>query len=400
MPTLKFTKKALQDLQPPADKPKVDYFDATIGKLALRVTKSGVKTFYVVTRATRQLTWLKLARFPEMTVEQARDGAQRLLGEFAAGGNPAAVKRAMRAELTLQQAFDLFLTGKTKRNGTALAEKTKHDYTNAMRLHLTRIRNKKLSEIERMELVRLHTKLSKTTKSTADKAIAMVSSVYGFAIDYEYYAGPNPAARIKKNPPQERERFLQPSEMPAFFVALEGLTPLMRDFFMVALLTGARKSNVSSMNWRDVDLVAGVWRIPMTKNGNPQTVTLAPEAVAVLKERQADKNPAGWVFPGPGKTGHLVEPKGAWAKLKKDAGLNDVRIHDLRRTLGSWQARGGASLLMIGKSLGHKTQQSTAIYSRLDQDPVRKSVDTAASAMLAAGGKKQSAEVVAIHKAA
>ena len=86
--------------------------------------------------------------------------------------------------------------------------------------------------------------------------------------------------------------------------------------------------------------------------------------------------------------------------LKEAAGLQDVRIHDLRRTLGSWQARNGASLLLIGKSLGHKTPQATAIYARLDLDPVRASVSAAASAMLAAGGKKPAAEVIDINKAA
>lgn len=401
MPSLKFNKKALQELQPPVDKPHADYFDQTIGKLALRVTRGGVKTFYVVTRAARQLTWLKLGRFPEMTVEQARDAAMRVLGEFASGANPAAVKRAQRAEMTFAQVFDLFLIRKRKRDGSPIGDKTKRDYADVLRLHLASIRNKKLSEIERAELVRIHTRLSKASPSTADKAMALVSSVYGFAIDHEHYAGANPAARVKKNPPKQRDRFLQPDEMPRFFEALEGLeNPLMRDFFLLALLTGARRSNLAAMHWRDVDLTSGVWRIPKTKNGSPQNVALPPEAMEVLQARQAVTDPAGWVFPGTGKSGHLVEPRKAWEVLKEAAGLQDVRIHDLRRTLGSWQARNGASLLLIGKSLGHKTPQATAIYARLDLDPVRASVSAAASAMLAAGGKKPAAEVIDINKAA
>jgi len=89
----------------------------------------------------------------------------------------------------------------------------------------------------------------------------------------------------------------------------------MRDLFMLALLTGARRSNVCAMAWSDIDLEAGVWRISKTKNGTPQNVTLSPEAVQVLKARKEGAGASPFVFPGTGKTGHIVEPKGAWAKL-------------------------------------------------------------------------------------
>jgi integrase len=76
---------------------------------------------------------------------------------------------------------------------------------------------------------------------------------------------------------------------------------------------------------------------------------------------------------------------------------NGVTLHDLRRTLGSWQAKTGASLAIIGKSLNHKSQQATAIYARLDLDPVRASVNTATAAMMEAAGLKQTATVKPIR---
>ena len=88
------------------------------------------------------------------------------------------------------------------------------------------------------------------------------------------------------------------------------------------------------------------------------------------------------MFPGCGKTEHLVEPKSAWQRVVKRAKLNDGRMHDLRRTLGSWQAAGGASLLIIGKSLGHRSERATRIYARLANDPVRESVEKATVAMI------------------
>ena len=106
--------------------------------------------------------------------------------------------------------------------------------------------------------------------------------------------------------------------------------------------------------------------------------------------------PTGFVFPGRGKTGHLAEPKKGWQRILSRAGLGDLRIHDLRRTLGSWQAKQGASFAIIGKSLNHKNQNTTAIYARLDLDPVRDSVNAATTAMMAAGGLKDSADVMSL----
>jgi len=191
------------------------------------------------------------------------------------------------------------------------------------------------------------------------------------------------------------------------------------------------------MTWRNLDLPGAVWRIGMTKNGTPQNVPLSPEAVMVLNARKENAGTSPFVFPGSGRTGHLVEPKKAWATIRRTASLlrlldalkldddaraaadtlalenlakaerkyhaqakaaqidpahfamTDLRIHDLRRTLGSWQAKTGASLTIIGKSLNHKTHQATAIYARLDLDPVRQSVNTATAAMLEAAGLKE-----------
>ena len=104
-----------------------------------------------------------------------------------------------------------------------------------------------------------------------------------------------------------------------------------------------------------------------------------------ITARKEAANGSPWVFPHKTKCGHITEPKNAWARICKSAKLSDLRIHDLRRTLGSWQAAGGSSLHVIGKSLGHRNQATTAIYARLNLDPVRESVNRATAAILAAG---------------
>ena len=149
-------------------------------------------------------------------------------------------------------------------------------------------------------------------------------------------------------------------------------------------VTGQRKRNVCQMRWEELDLTRGLWFVAgeTTKNGAPLVVVLSTNALAILSDRfsDPDKN-AEWVFPSERTTGSVVDAKKAWERVRERSGLTDVRMHDLRRTLGSWQALIGASLLVIGKSLGHKTSKATEVYARLTTDPVRESVEKATQTM-------------------
>lgn len=143
------------------------------------------------------------------------------------------------------------------------------------------------------------------------------------------------------------------------------------------------------MRWEDIHLERGEWRLAHTKNGLPQTVVLTPDVIDLLRQRRNQHN-LPFVFPSESRSGHIVEPKRAWKRLLIRAGIQNLRLHDLRRTLGSWQAKTGASLTIIGKSLNHSSHQSTQVYARLDMDPVRASVGRAVDAMLEAANKTES----------
>lgn len=462
MRRFKFAKTNLTALPHPVPGEPVRYvvYDTQVQKLLLACTAAS-KVFYVVKRAGGKMAWIKLGSFPEMTVERARKEAETVLGEFTVGVNRAAIKRALRKESTFEDVFDDFLISKRKRSGKALADKTKRDYQDLLRLHMRSLAGDKLSEITRAAIKALHLKISRKSPAQADKAVAVIGAVFTFAIDRELFSGVNPAARVQKNEAISRDRFVTADELPHVLGAIMESTQ--RDFFLLALLTGARRGNVQAMAWRDLDLDGGVWRIPTTKNGEPQVVPLGLEAVTVLRARKAaadearrnapakDAERSGYVFPGAGKNGHLAEPKGAWATILRRANLSrliavlaaenaitaderteadtlaaanlreaeakyhaiaeavdidpaefavvDLRPHDLRRTLGSWQAINNTSLAIIGKSLGHKTHKATEIYARLSLDPVRQSVGTATAAMLDAAGAKKGADVISIDRA-
>jgi integrase len=117
-------------------------------------------------------------------------------------------------------------------------------------------------------------------------------------------------------------------------------------------------------------------------------IPLSPEVLVIVTRRKKYAT-SEWVFPSThprrkSKSGHFEEPKSQWKELLQRAKIANLRLHDLRRTLGSWQAATGASTLIIGRSLGHLDQATTHIYSRLNLDPVRKSVSTATAAIVAA----------------
>ena len=176
--------------------------------------------------------------------------------------------------------------------------------------------------------------------------------------------------------------------MNAFFTALAKEDPYWQAYFLLCLFTGCRKGNVAAMEWAEVDLENALWHIPATKTKNkrPMTVALCLPALAILKSRHDQRNGSPYVFPALKTDGHLRHPDDPWERILAASKIQDLHIHDLRRTQGSWQAAMGISLAIIGKSLGHANLASTQVYARLQVDPIRDAVSRASEKMISAGG--------------
>ena len=218
--------------------------------------------------------------------------------------------------------------------------------------------------------------------STANRSLALLKTVFSQMVPEM----PNPCRTVKAFRENSRERFLQPEELARLFAALEGeeTPPAFRDYILLSLLTGARRSNVLGMMWKDIDFNLNLWTIPgeVSKNGDIMRVPLVESAIEILKRRKADALSV-FVLPSDiGRTGHYTTPTKAWRALLKRARLFDVRLHDLRRTTGSVMAGQGTSLPIIGRVLGHKHQASTAVYARLSIDPLRDAMESATRAMM------------------
>lgn len=394
-----FTIALLTTARPKSKSERLVLNDSKTPGLQCRISHTGVVAFSVYRRLkSGRIERVTIGRFPDMSIEMARKQATKILASIADGKNPGEVKRAHKAELTFKELYEEYL------NGYAMVQKRSWRCDEAFyRLYMERpLGSKKLSQITREDVEALHysisrqvNKLNKKEKTykttTANRVVVTISGIFSWGMK-KRFCKVNPAQGVEKNPERSRDRFLMPEELSKFFSAVEKeKNKTIRDYVLLSLFTGARRGNMVSMRWADISFQEKIWCIPDTKNKEPHVVPLIDEAISILKDRLAEQKnkKSDFVFPGNGKDGYMVEPRFGWKRILKEAGISNLRIHDLRRTLGSWQAIKGSSTLVIGKSLGHKTIQATAIYARLNLDPVRKSIELATKGMLNAGKKEK-----------
>jgi len=387
-----FTEAMVAKIKPPTDG-RDTFHDAKVRGLILTVTPAGTKSYCLYKRVRGKPQRTLLGHHPELTVENARKEATKKYARIIGGEDPNEDRRKQRrGGRSLGEVFEHFRDNRLaakRRPSTLISHKSRFETC------LAELKDRRIDSIRRDEVNALHVRLgNERGRTSANRAIQLLRSLFNYANDEMGMELANPAARVELFKETPRERLLRADEMPKFFAAVAAEEDeTFRDFFIVALYTGARRGNVQSMKWADLDLEAGTWTIPAEqfKTGKAQSVVLSPQVLDILKRRRLYAQ-RQYVFASHGKRGHLVEPKGAWERIRERSGLTDLRIHDLRRTLGSWQAAAGASLSVIGRSLGHTQASTTAIYARLDLEDVRKSVQAATAAIAAAANGKGGAK--------
>lgn len=376
-----FTKKALSDLPLPLPGKRSYYYDTKARGLGVCVLPSGTKTYFVYRKINGRPERITIGNIKDFSPEQARGKTDEINAMIARGENPAQKNRMKRAEYTLGELFQEYMTRHSKVHKASWAEDERQ-----FNRYLSHWKQRKLSAIRRNDIQKLHQEVGQNNgQYAANRLLALTSSLFNRANEFGLWDKANPADGIKKFREKSRSRFLQADELPRFFQALsEEPNESARDYILLSLLTGARKGNMLAMRWEEINLELGLWNIPKTKNGEAHTVPLVSQALDILKIRIQDKKNE-WVFPSHSKSGHFSDPKKAWKRTLERAGIDDLRIHDLRRSLGSWQASTGASLVIIGKTLAHRNVGTTSIYARLNIDPVRDAMNKATQAIWDAG---------------
>jgi integrase len=371
-----FTKEAIGKILPPK-KDRVIYKDTKEYGLILITSYTGTKSFYIAqnikTKIGKKYYRKKIGNFSDLSISEARNYVSELKAKIGKGGNPFEKEVKLPKDLTFKELFNKYEEDYGKHN----IKEWKY-IINSMNLRAKHLYDKKILAIQRDDIQIVFNNITNEgTKIAANKFVVRMCAIFNKAIEWGLL-DKNPTRGIKKHKEKARDRYITAEEKAKFIQAVkEESNTTMRDFIFIALYTGARKGNVLSMRWKDISFERKTWYISDTKNGDPQFVVLGGEALNILQKRATlAKN--DWVFPSDSSaSGHLQEPKKAWRKICQRAELEDLRIHDLRRTRGSWMAIAGASQYVIGKALNHKSPSSTAIYARLSLDPVREYIEKA-----------------------
>lgn len=427
---LNFSKSTLSALVPPPSG-RAYYRDERTRGLLLDVYANGTKSFQIYRKVEGKPTRITLGRFnpalpdsreipnganplelvgnsPDLNVRMARKLADAVNASLDVGINPSRDARMARLarsnELTLRQAFDLYYNDYLVPQGKKTAEDMRNDFAR----YLGKVppgqkkprgkekaksqgsvdwEDRKLSSITQADVRQLMIQLQEGVGSrTANKTFVLLRSLFNKIIEWGHYSGETPCANVEKFKERSRERFVTGDEVPRFIAELNKVPQqAFKDFVFLSLFTGARRANVLAMRWQDIDFDSGLWTVPeeFSKNGTPLTISITSNARSLLERRRKEQSSTSpYVFPADSKSGHMTAPNKRWKKLLQDAKVVDLRLHDLRRSLGSWAAMTGASLPVIGRALGHKSVQATMVYARLQQDPVTEAMERATSAMM------------------
>lgn len=385
---IRFSDNQLTKLSHDGCNKRLYFYDSGQPSLSLCITPTGTKSFqFQAWDKTRGKSVTKtLGQYPGMALKEAQKKAAKLLSDVNTGIDIIEAAKSVKNEDSFAAIFYRWLEIHAKPH-----RKTWSEDLRRYKLYIEKpLGNRQLSWFAPDKIRKWHFEITKVEKkrgvgiitgTTANRALSLVSTVFNRIVADR----PNPCKGVKKFKENSRDRFLQPAELQRFFEALEApQTPAMtRDYLLLSLFTGARRNNVMQMKWVDIDFDQCFWKIPasQSKNSEKMTVPLIEPALQILRARKAVTRSVFVFFSPTSASGHLEEPKRAWKSLLERANLCDVRIHDLRRTMGSYQTMTGASSTIVGKTLGHKSQTATAVYARLNLDPVRASMEAAVEMM-------------------
>lgn len=337
----------------------------------VRVNPSGTMSFIAKYRVNGKQQMTTIGRTDALKAEAARRRARELMGSAAIGINEAAMEKAERRAATISDLAERFLETYVPHH---LKPSTQADYRRSIEKFIVpKLGRQKVKELDRAKIAEFHQSFSDTPYQ-ANRILGTLSvmltqaEVWGMRPE-----GINPCLRVKRFKEKKRERFLSSEEMGRLAESLDEEAkdaPSAAAAFRLLILTGCRLGEIQKLKWRDVDFEREEIRLSDSKTGQ-RTVYLSSQGIALLESiPRIEDNP--YVIVGREPGGYLTDLQKPWRRVRARAGLQDVRIHDLRHTFAANAASSGLSLPMIGKLLGHTQAQTTARYAHLAADPVRK----------------------------
>ena len=401
-------------------------WDGELKGFAVKITKRGARVYIIQYRLhgrtgrTRRVT---LGKHGTITTDQARKKAKRLLGEVASGLDPAERIAEQKRDITVGDLCDIYLTALDKgeilnRSGHPKKPSTVATDKGRIIRHIKPLLGRKrLKAIEQIDINRFMRDIAagktaadiktrkqgraivKGGKGTATRTVGLLSGIFTFAVEHGYRKD-NPVHGVKRFPDARNKRYLLPIEMARLGDALQkaannGANPNAIAAIRLLCLTGCRKGEILSLKWSDVDFERKCLHLVSTKTGDKE-IQIGPPALelfaSIPKHEQSD-----YVFPGE-KGGYYVGLPKVWERIRENANLKDVRLHDLRHSFASVGAGVGLSLPIIGKMLGHSNAETTQRYAHLADDPLRQATDSVSNRIAdSMEGNKDSKNLVSLN---
>jgi integrase len=356
-------------------------FDDEVPGFGVRVFASGKKSYCIQYRAGGRTRRVTFARVGTQTPDEARKIAKKLLHEVAEGGNPAQARINARRAPTMAAACDRFISDYVEQR---LKPTTQREYRRAVELFIKpALGTFKVEDVVRADVADLHHK-HRDKPYQANRTLGVLSKlfnlieVWGLRPD-----GSNPCRHVPKYRESKRERFLSREELQRLGQVLDGLatrheeSPFVIAAFKLLLYTGCRLREIQDLKWSYVkgdrielpDSKTGARRIPL-----PLAAQHVIEALPAMPDNE-------YVIAGKLPGENLTDLERPWRRIRKLAGLTDVRIHDLRHTYASHAVAQGMNLPMVAKLLGHTQIQTTQRYAHLADEQARRAAGEVSSVL-------------------
>jgi integrase len=424
MPKGRISIRSIAALTCPSGKDREILWDTALAGFGVAVFPTGRKMFIAQYRQDGRSRRANLGESGKVTPDEARCEAKKLLGDVARGLDPIGQKRAAAAVPLFREVAGEFLRLHIAAKRKA---RTHESYETLLRLYiLPAIGHLPLTQIRRAHVSKMHS--SAEHRGAANRALTVISSIWNWgARQHDGLDLPsNPAAGIERNPEKRCERFLTGAELARLGEALamaettglpyaideakpgskhapkpenrlRKLDPFAIAAIRLLLFTGARLREILHAKWSYVDFERGLLNLPDSKTGRKTIFLSAPSLAILAGLPRLEGN--DHIFVGTKDGSPRADLKRPWEAICKAAGLDGVRLHDLRHSFASIGAGSGMGLQIVGKLLGHSSPAMTAKYSHFDNDPMRRAVDTIGASLVAAMGKNAGAEVLPLRKA-
>ena len=379
----KITKRSV-DAATPADK-EFFLWDDELKGFGLRIYPSGRKMYLAQFRAGGRLRRVNIGLHGALTPELARTEAMKHLSDVRLGGDPATDRDKRKASPTMKEFGQRFLK---EHVAVHCKPSTYGEYKRSVELFINpKLGSYRILDVTRADVVNLHQSM-KAKPYQANRTLGVLSIMFTVAHTWGVRTdGVNPCWKVKRYREVKRERYLTPDELARLGEVLResDAEPEAANCIRLLLLTGCRLGEIQTLKWDYIDFDAGVLRLPDSKTG-AKIVPIGKAVIDVLKDIPKLKdNP--YVITGRVEGQYLTDIQKPWRRLRKRAGLDGLRIHDLRHSFASDALQLGQDLTMIGRLLGHTQVQTTARYAHLKTDPIRTAADHVSEAIALALSK-------------